>query len=228
MTLSNINIVINNRNRLTTTKKMVEKLLSINPNEQIIIIDNGSTYPPLLEWYNKIIDTVNIRFHKNEGHLALWATGLYKELGEYFIYTDADIILPDNLPLDWKEIMFNTMMKYPEYKKIALGLRIDDLPENYLFKNQVKRNEGRWWLEEVEPNLYKADTDTTFALMKNFGDNCYPSLRICREDLICRHHGWYLCLDNLDDEEKYYLDHLENTMTQYSKQHKNPENYTDI
>ena len=228
MTLSNINIVINNRNRLTTTKKMVEKLLSINPNEQIIIIDNGSTYPPLLEWYNKIIDTVNIRFHKNEGHLALWAIGLYKELGEYFIYTDADIILPDNLPLDWKQIMFNIMMKYPEYKKIALGLRIDDLPENYLFKNQVKRNEGRWWLEEVESNLYKADTDTTFALMKNFGDNCYPSLRICREDLICRHHGWYLCLDNLDDEEKYYLDHLENTMTQYSKQHKNPENYTDI
>jgi len=228
MTLSNINIVINNRNRLTTTKKMVEKLLSINPNEQIIIIDNGSTYPPLLEWYNKIIDTVNIRFHKNEGHLALWATGLYKELGEYFIYTDADIILPDNLPLDWKQIMFNIMMKYPEYKKIALGLRIDDLPENYLFKNQVKRNEGRWWLEEVESNLYKADTDTTFALMKNFGDNCYPSLRICREDLICRHHGWYLCLDNLDDEEKYYLDHLEDTMTQYSKQHKNPENYTDI
>ena len=228
MTLKNINIVINNRNRLTTTKNMVEKLLSINPNEQIIIIDNGSTYPPLLEWYNKIIDTVNIRFHKNEGHLALWATGLYKELGEYFIYTDADIILPDNLPLDWKQIMFNIMMKYPEYKKIALGLRIDDLPENYLFKNQVKRNEGRWWLEEVESNLYKADTDTTFALMKNFGDNCYPSLRICREDLICRHHGWYLCLDNLDDEEKYYLDHLENTMTQYSKQHKNPENYTDI
>ena len=228
MTLSNINIVINNRNRLTTTKKMVEKLLSINRNEQIIIIDNGSTYPPLLEWYNKIIDTVNIRFHKNEGHLALWATGLYKELGEYFIYTDADIILPDNLPLDWKEIMFNIMMKYPEYKKIALGLRIDDLPEHYLFKYQVKRNEGRWWLQEVEANLYKADTDTTFSLMKNFGDNCYPSLRICREDLICRHHGWYLCLDNLDDEEKYYLDHLQNTMTQYSKQHKNPENYTDI
>jgi hypothetical protein len=64
--------------------------------------------------------------------------------------------------------------------------------------------------------------------MKNFGDNCYPSLRICREDLICRHHGWYLSLDNLDEEEKYYLEHLENTMTQYSKQHKNPEKYTDI
>lgn len=207
---------------------MVEKLLSVNPDEKIIIIDNGSTYPQLLEWYEMLIGKIDVRFHKNEGHLALWATGLYKELGEYFIYTDADIVLPDNLPLDWKEIMYNTMMKYPEYKKIALGLRIDDLPEHYLFKYQVKRNEGRWWLEQVEPNIFKADTDTTFALMKNFGDNCYQSLRICRDDLICRHHGWYLCLDTLDEEERYYLDHLENTMTQYSKQHKNPEKYNDI
>jgi glycosyltransferase involved in cell wall biosynthesis len=142
MILKNIKIVINNRNRLTTTKNMVEKLLSINPDEEIIIIDNASTYPQLLEWYKQIMDKVMITFRNNEGHLALWSTGLYKELGEYFIYTDADIILPQNLPLDWKEIMFNTMMKYPEFKKIALGLRIDDLPENYLFKLSVMKAGG--------------------------------------------------------------------------------------
>ena len=208
---------------------MVEKLLSINPDEEIIIIDNASTYPPLLEWYKQIMDKVMITFRNNEGHLALWSTGLYKELGEYFIYTDADIILPQNLPLDWKEIMFNTMMKYPEFKKIALGLRIDDLPENYLFKNQVKRNEGRWWLEEVEPNIYKADTDTTFALMRNIGDNTYRSLRIARNDFICKHVPFYIDLDNLDEEEKYYIDNIgERVTTQYTKQHKDPKNYTDV
>ena len=234
MTLRNIKIIINNRNRLTTTKNMVDKLLSINPDEQIIIIDNGSTYPPLLEWYEYIMNSprfwgkVQICFHKNEGHLALWATGLYKELDEYFVYTDADIILPEYLPMDWKEIMYNTMQEYPEYKKIALGLKIDDIPEYYRYKYQVIRNEGRWWLEQVEPNVYKADTDTTFALMKNFGDNCYHSLRLCRKDLICKHHGWYLNLEMLDEEEQFYLDNLQDTMTQYSKQHKNPEKYTDI
>jgi len=233
--MSEIKIVINNRNRLTTTKNMVEKLLLTTGWENIIIIDNGSTYPPLWEWYNYIMNTpkfwgkVRIMFCKNEGHLALWSTGLYKELGEYFVYTDSDIILPDSLPMDWKEIMLDTMLKYPEYKKIALGLRIDDLPDYYRYKYQVKRNEGRWWLDAVEKDLYKADTDTTFALMKNFGDNCYTSLRICREDLLCRHHGWYLCLDMLDEEEKYYLEHLgERVTTQYSIQHKNPEKYNDI
>jgi hypothetical protein len=41
--------------------------------------------------------------------------------------------------------------------------------------------------------------------------------------------GWYLDLNNLDEEEKYYLENLgERVTTQYSKQNKEPEKYTDI
>ena len=223
-------IVFNNRNRLTTTKNMVEKLLSINQKEEIIIIDNDSSYPPLLEWYSTLPENVKVLFNENLGHLALWRIGLDKELGEHFIYTDADIILPSSLPLDWKEIMFDVMNRYPEYNKVALALNIGDLPEHYRYKYQVMRNEGSWWLDKVEDNVFKADTDTTFALMKNFNDNCYKSLRIARPDMICRHHGWYLNLEELDEEELYYIEHLETSKvtTQYSKQHKDPSKYTDI
>jgi len=227
--MKNCKVVINNRNRLTTTKNMVDKLLQLNPDEQIIIIDNGSTYPPLLEWYKTI--NVDVRFEKNEGHLALWATQLDKELGEFFVYTDSDIILPDDFPIEWKFIMLNLLYS-SSYNKVALAIHIDDLPEHYRYKNQVIRNEARWWLEkfdyEMFDYLYKADTDTTFSMMRNFGDNCYKSLRISKPNMMCRHHGWYLDLDNLDEEEQYYLEHLENTTTQYSKQHKNPELYNDI
>jgi hypothetical protein len=229
VTTSSIKVVINNRNRLTTTKFMVEKLLSLNPDEQIIIIDNGSTYEPLLNWYDEIKNKVDVRLGTNEGHLALWATKLYKELESYFVYTDSDIILSDDFPMDWKEIMLDTFKKYPEYNKVALAIHTDDLPDHYRYKNQVVRNEGAWWLEEVEKDLFVADTDTTFAMMKNFGDNCYRSLRLARPDLICRHHGWYLNLDELDEEETYYLENLgERVTTQYSKQHKEPLKYTDI
>ena len=229
----NCKVVINNRNRLTTTKNMVDKLLELNTDEQIIIIDNGSTYPPLLEWYNNINNpNVAVHFEKNEGHLALWATQLDKELGEYFVYTDSDIILPNEFPKGWKLIMYHLIKWYSSYDKIALALHIDDLPDHYRYKNQVKRNEARWWLEKYDSEmfdyLYKADTDTTFAMMRNFGDNCYKSLRISKPNMMARHHGWYLDLDNLDEEERYYLDHLQNTTTQYSKQHKNPELYNDI
>ena len=91
------------------------------------------------------------------------------------------------------------------------------------------RNEGRWWLNEVEQNVFEADTDTTFFLMKNTGDNEYRSVRLARPDLIARHVPWYDDIQNLSEEEKYYLDNLgERVTTQYSKQHLEPHKYTDI
>ena len=44
---TNFKVVINNRNRLSTTKKLVEDLLERNT-KQIRIIDNESTYTTLL------------------------------------------------------------------------------------------------------------------------------------------------------------------------------------
>ncbi len=225
--MSVIKIVINNRNRLTTTKNMVDKLFSLNEDESIIILDNQSTYQPLLDWYEQIKEKVEIRILPNHGHLALWTTGLDKELGEHFIYTDSDIELNNDFPKNWKEKMIDVLNRY-EHKKVALGLKIDDLPEHYRYAKQVKRNEGLWWLNEVEKDVYEADTDTTFALFKNFHDNCYKSLRICSEDMIAKHIPWYHDINNLDDEEKYYLENLgARQLTQYSKQHKNPELYAD-
>lgn len=223
--MSPIKIVINNRNRLTTTKNMVEKLLSLNEDESIIILDNGSTYPPLLQWYEDIKNKVEIRMLPNHGHLAFWTIRLDEHIGEYFIYTDSDIELNENFPKDWKQKMLDILIKY-DRKKVALGLKINDLPEHYVFANQVKLNEGRWWLTEVEKDIFEADTDTTFALFKNFHDNCYPSLRISSEEMIAKHAPWYHDINNLDEEEKYYLENLgTRQLTQYSKQHKNPELY---
>lgn len=206
---------------------MVDKLLSLNPDEQIIILDNESTYQPLLEWYKSMEGKIDIRYHKNEGHLALWAVGLHRELGEYFVYTDSDIELNAHFPKDWKQEMFLLLKKYE--KKVALALRVDDIPQHYRYKNQVVRNEGRWWLNSLEPMIYEADTDTTFFLMQNIGDNRYSSVRIAKPDMIARHIPWYHDINNLDEEEKYYLENLgQRVTTQYSKQHLNPELFTDI
>lgn len=204
---------------------MVEHLLRLNPNEEVIILDNESTYPPLLDWYKTIEHKVQIRMLPNHGHTAFWTIELDKTIGEYFVYTDSDIELNENFPQNWKERMMNIMQKY-SVQKVALALRIDDLPDVYALANQVKGNEHRWWQKEVEKDVYEADTDTTFSLFKNFNDNCFPSLRMAQEDMICRHLPWYHDLKNLDDEEKYYLEHLGvRQLTQYSKQHKNPEQY---
>lgn len=207
---------------------MVEKLLLLNPDEQIIIIDNGSKYEPLLEWYYSIQDKVEVIWGKNEGHLALWAIGLNKQLPELFVYTDSDIELNADFPKNWKQIMSVYYHKYG-FGKVSLGIKIDDLPEHYRYINQVKRNEGRWWLNQIEPNVYTADTDTTFSLIKNIGENPFKSIRLCHDNMISRHIPWYIDLENLDEEEKYYLDnHDRFFITQYTKQHIEPNKFTDI
>lgn len=210
-------VIINNRNRLTTTKKMVEDLLERDTKE-IIIIDNESTYPPLLEWYKQIPNEVKVLYHYNEGHLALFSTGLVGRIEEdWCFYTDSDIQLNPNMPKDYQQIMLDYGLKYG-IDKISLALQIDDLPDHYMFKQQVIRNEGRWWLDEVEPNVFRADTDTTFSLNKKVDQ--FQSLRIAG-DFTSKHMPWYLDLDNIDEEEQYYLDHCsDRKLTQYTKQHK--------
>jgi len=78
--MEDIKVVINNRNRLTTTKNLVEHLLRLNPEEKIIIIDNKSTYQPLLDWYKQVENKVRVIYEDNHGHLAVWSIRLIKEL----------------------------------------------------------------------------------------------------------------------------------------------------
>ena len=47
----NIPVIINNRNLFTWPKAMVERIKEYDGVGEIIIVDNDSTYPPLLEWY---------------------------------------------------------------------------------------------------------------------------------------------------------------------------------
>lgn len=225
----NIEVFINNRDRLTTTKKMVEHLLLLNPNQPITIIDNGSTYLPLLDWYESIRSYVKVDLHENKGHLAFWHHKYDKIAGRYFVYTDSDLTLNPLMPKNWVEVMFDVMSRY-SVRKVSLALEIDDLPSTYEFRNQVIRNESRWWLQRIQDPFYKlyfADTDTTFSLLENFHDNCYQSVRIA-DNFTAKHAPWYIDLQNLDEEEKYYLNNLDVRFnTQYSKQHLNPNQFPD-
>ena len=65
-----IPIIINNYNRLTMLKKLIDSLTS-RGYTNIVILDNQSTYPPLLEWYAECQFEV-IRLPKNYGFKALW------------------------------------------------------------------------------------------------------------------------------------------------------------
>ncbi len=79
-----IPIIINNFNRLDSVKQLIgslEKRGYFN----IFIIDNKSTYPPLLEFYKNCRYKV-FMLDENIGMNALWGSGLIKKFNkDYFV-----------------------------------------------------------------------------------------------------------------------------------------------
>src|SRR5271167_2766815 len=74
-----IPIIINNRNRFEYLLQLINSLENRGYNN-IFIIDNDSTYPPLLEYY-KTCKYEIFMLGENVGHLAMWDT----DVNERFI-----------------------------------------------------------------------------------------------------------------------------------------------
>lgn len=74
--------------------------------KNIWLCDNGSSYPPLVEFLNTT--SHHVVFNKfNLGHRAPWLSGLVPQLGneKYFIVSDPDVVPDENTPGDVFEIL---------------------------------------------------------------------------------------------------------------------------
>ena len=199
--------IINNFNLLTWPKKMAEKL-SENTSIEVLIVDNNSTYIPLLEWYDNCPFKVT-KLTSNQGHRA----GLqFAPDNDFFIYTDPDLDI-SSIPPDWLDNLMEGCLKYDCYK-CGFGLETNDLPD-FPLTYWIKVWEGRWWNLMPEDNrFFNADIDTTFALYN-------PKSVICRQlrtnrPYMAKHLPWYLNPLKIDEEYTYYLDHIE-TETHWGK-----------
>ena len=209
LSIYDIPVVINNFNRLTYPLQLLEFLESCGFTN-IIILDNHSTYPPLIKFYEQCKHTV-IRSRKNYGHLAFWKSGLFHRYKwNYFVYTDSDVVPVQDCPKDFLEYFKLILDKNLRLDKVGFGIRIDDLPDSFSLKDKVVEYEMRYWQKEVKPNLFDAPIDTTFALyrplsqMKAGEVYTLPAYRFGFPFLV-RHLPWYVDSANLSDEEAYYI-----------------------
>jgi len=212
--------IINNFNRLTTTKKLVEDLQKLGYGN-VIVLDNCSTYPPLLEWYKT--NPCRIEYlNRNYQSLAVYDCGITKEFGTlpWIVYTDSDIELNPNTPTDFINQLIEKAEKYG-YTKAGLSIRIDDLPDTQ-FANEYKVWEQKYWETSLEEDVYDAQIDTTFCIIKPTERFDYRALRLAG-NLACRHIPWYGNFDNLDEEELYYIEHSldYSTYKRFYETHKN-------
>ena|ERR1044072_3227377 len=203
-----IPIILNNFNRLTTTKKLADDLTKLGYTN-IHILDNDSTYPPLLEWYNNCPYQVTL-LGKNYGQLAVYNSDYINKFEGWVVYSDSDIELNENCPQGFIETMIQGAEKYNRIKA-GLALRLDDLPRTR-YGIWVKQHEQRFWSKEIEPNIYDAEVDTTFSIIKVGQCFTYQALRFAG-DLTARHIPWYLDYENLSPEELHII---EKANTEYS------------
>jgi hypothetical protein len=174
--------------------------------ERIFLVDNASSYPPLLDYLERTPHEV-IRLPENLGAFALWRSVL-PDLGleGRFVCSDPDVVPIDECPLDAIDYFGEVLDRYPAYPKAGFGLKIDDLPDHFNMKADVIAWESRFWHRLIAPRLYEAPIDTTFALYRSAEHAPRFAIRTGFPYLV-RHTTWYLDSANLPEEHRYYIEH---------------------
>ncbi len=201
----NVPIIINNRNRYTFLKQLISWLEN-NGYKNIYIIDNQSTYRPLLDYYKTIKHKVFF-LNQNVGYMALWQTPLFDQFKKsYYVYTDSDVLPLKECPKNIIEELYRILKRFTNIEKAGVALKIDDIPEQYRHKTEVIRIETNWWKEEVGKNIYNAPVDTTFALYRPFAKGNAEECNAYRAagNLMFMHQPWYENSDSPAEEDIYY------------------------
>ena len=202
-----IPIFINARDRLECLRQQIDWLWE-HEYHNIYILDNDSTYPPLLDYYKEIDSRINVLYlKKNLGYKALWESGILNVLNIQtpYVYTDPDIVPVEDCPADVLKIMLQTIKRYPYIKKVGFGLVTNDITIEG--REAILAQEHQYTKTRLTADIYFGAVDTTFALYRNVRHyNAYASLRL-NGNFMARHLPWYMNYQNLSADESYYAKH---------------------
>jgi len=179
--------------------------------KNIHVIDNASSYPPLVEYLRASPHRVHY-MGVNYKHTVLFDSLKFKEVvdSSYFVLTDPDVLPIEECPLDFLYIFLDLLLSYPAKNKVGFSLKLDDLPDHYELKENVLKWEGRFYEKSKEHGAltaYDAPVDTTFALYrprKEWRTSDFFAAFRTGYPYEARHLPWYRDLSKLTDEEIYY------------------------
>lgn len=189
---------------------------------EIIFIDNGSTYEPLLDYYDKC--NLQVIRLKNIGNRAAWDAGIVTNLDEYYVSTDPDYDL-SMVPSDWPEVLMEGFKQYPQYHKFGLSWDESQVPpENpaWIADEMYKYPQGHplTWSSALPNNWYNYPCDSSFAIHKPHVPFDIGGIRKGRP-YTGVHLPWHITLEPsknpnaryvlMDEEIYYYFTHCENS-----------------
>jgi len=193
-----IPVVIISWNNLHFLRSFIEQLKPYkNP---IIVLDNMSDYPPLLQYYKDVEEDLGARIDirmldKNYGH-TVYQT-LADQLPNVFILSDPDIRFNTNMPYNFPESLLRISEKYQAYK-VGTALDISDSDrfvscDNYTLGKNIIEWESQFWespINDPDYELYLADVDTTTCLVNNKYKKGDKRIRVAGI-FTAKHLPWY-------------------------------------
>ena len=212
-------------NNPTYTRNFVNQLKVLNV-ENIIILDNNSTYKPMLELLNDLENEHQvIRLGYNRGpHYALRDSEFYSNLPNYFCLSDPDLKLSPNLPENFIDTFVDISNQY-KIGKVGFALEVPKEEEfDQLYMNldgklwNMREWEMQFWKNSIGKttdgdDLYLTTLDTTFALYNKIyfkPNDRYKSIRVSGK-FTAKHLGFY----SQENIPKYELMYYRNS-TRYS------------
>jgi len=204
------------RDLLSPLRALVEWLERAG-HERVVLVDNASTYPPMVDYLATTEHTV-VSCGWNMGQRAPWLSGAVFEFAQdqEYVVTDPDIVPDDDCPLDAVAYFGEVLAAHPDVQRVGFGLRIDDLPDHYAPKADVIAWEAPFWENEVSPGLFSAPIDTTFALARVSRPAAMPSIRT-GPPYVARHLPWYDDTSKPSEEVTYYRAHGDRALSHWSR-----------
>lgn len=202
-----IPVIINNRDTVTWIKAMVDRIKKYDNVGDIIILDNGSTYEPLLDWYKT--KPCEIIMRHNIGCYGVWNSGILNNINtEYYVATDSDLGLEDT-PDDTLNVLMEKLRTHENMMKIGLGLDWEIvLPESPYYNHMQGYEKSRWLNSEIIDEIYTGVAiDTTFAIYNISSKNSFIGGGSLTKPYVAKHYPWYYTHQqrNNDEEFSYYI-----------------------
>lgn len=201
-------VFINSRDRLGCLQRLVSWLLAAGY-QNIYILDNDSSYEPLLKYYEEVQDNgvQVIYLRKNIGHKALWQANILEimNVSTPYVYTDSDVLPGEECPVDVLYTLAKALQKFPFAQKAGLSLRLDDI--TFYDKEYIRKIENVYWRFPIGEDEYYAAVDTTLALYRNRHHYTLAEGVRLGGKYQARHLPWYYDYENLPADEEYYMKH---------------------
>lgn len=216
--MKNIPIIIPVFNQLTYLRNLINWWRFYYPENPILIVDNGSNYKPLLDYYENLPGDILLwQFKENDfiKNIVEVVKGVVEQKFEYYVISDPDIMPHPNTPPNFLAI-WKTYIDNHKFHRAGFGLITSDLPEclnerAMIVGNEAELLQGREILSYNNHQGYKAPIDTTFCLYKTSnggwsapmgGEDWGNCLRL----FSAFHLGWYVDGEHLNEEMRHYFE----------------------